>query len=158
MRYMKIIAGFVVWLAVCQLPTLISMPFVQSNMAWYHTLAKPPLSPPDWVFGMVWGILYVLLGISAAIAFKDGINRTTKTAFWLFIVQLALNALWTPVYFGLHHFAGATIIVVLMLGEGFYLHRHVKRLNSLAATMMLPYWGWLIFATYLTIANWGLNG
>ena len=145
-------------MAVSQLPALISMPFVQPNMAWYQTLAKPLLTPPNMLFGLMWSILYVLLGISAAIAFRKGLNNNTRAALGLFIVQLALNALWTPIFFGLHSFTGATVVIVLMLGEGVYLHRAIKRLDKVAAWLLLPYWVWLSFATYLTVAFQWLNG
>jgi len=75
----------------------------------------------------------------------------------LLLVQLVLNALWTPVYFGLHSFAGAIVILVFMLGEGVYLHREIKRLDRKAAVLLYPYWGWVVFATYLTVHFWGLN-
>ena len=155
---MKMIAGLVGWLALCQLPALVGMIYVQPNMAWYHSLVKPPLAPPDWLFGVVWGVLYVVLGVAAAIAFCGGVQKSARVAFWLFLVQLALNALWTPVYFGWHCFAGAALIIVLMLFEGIYLHRAFRRQSAVAAALLWPYWGWLVFATYLTIANWRLNG
>jgi tryptophan-rich sensory protein len=158
MRYMKWIAGLVVWLAVCQLPALVGIGFVYSNMAWYQTLQKPLLTPPDMVFGMVWSVLYVLVGLAAARAFRSGLNERTEPAMMLLLVQLVLNALWTPVYFGLHSFAGAVVILVFMLGEGIYLHRAIKRLDKKAAVLLLPYWGWLVFASYLTIGFWGVNG
>lgn len=154
---MKNIAGFVVWLAVCQLPALVGAGFVQPNMAWYQTLQKPLLTPPDMVFGMAWAILYVLLGVAAAKAFRAGLNERTEPAMLLLLIQLVLNALWTPVFFGFHSFAGATVILVFLLGEGVYLHRAIKRLDKRAAVLLLPYWGWLVFASYLTVSFWGLN-
>ncbi len=154
---MKHIAGFVVWLAVCQLPALVGAGFVHPNMAWYQTLQKPLLTPPDMVFGMAWAVLYVLLGVAAAKAFRSGLNERTEPAMLLLLIQLVLNALWTPVFFGLHSFAGATVILVFLLGEGIYLHRAIKRLDKRAAALLLPYWGWLVFASYLTVSFWGLN-
>ena len=149
---MKNIAGFVVWLAVCQLPALVGAGFVQPNMAWYQTLQKPLLTPPDMVFGMAWAILYVLLGVAAAKAFRAGLNERTEPAMLLLLIQLVLNALWTPVFFGFHSFAGATVILVFLLGEGVYLHRAIKRLDKRAAVLL-----WLVFASYLTVSFWGLN-
>ena len=154
---MKNIAGFVVWLAVCQLPALVGAGFVQPNMAWYQTLQKPLLTPPDMVFGMAWAVLYILLGVAAAKAFRAGLNERTEPAMLLLLIQLVLNALWTPVFFGLRSFAGATVILVFLLGEGVYLHRAIKRLDKRAAVLLLPYWGWLVFASYLTVSFWGLN-
>jgi len=154
---MKWIAGFVVWLAVCQLPALAGIGFVYPNMAWYQTLQKPLLTPPDILFGMIWSVLYILVGVAAAKAFRSGLNERTKTAMLLLLVQLVLNALWTPVFFWLHSFAGAVVILVFMLGEGIYLHRAIKRLDKKAAVLLYPYWGWLVFALYLTIGFWGIN-
>ena len=84
-------------------------------MAWYHTLNKPPLVPPDMVFGMVWTVLYLLLGISAVLMFHRGVRNELRPAVWLLGIQLALNACWTPVFFGMHHLAGALTIIVLMI-------------------------------------------
>jgi len=110
------------------------------------------------LFGLAWSLLYILLGVSAAITFGKGINNNARAALWLLLVQLSLNALWTPVFFGFHSFAGATVLIILMLGEGVYLHREIKRLDKVSAWLLIPYWGWLCFATYLTVAFWGLNG
>ncbi len=147
----------VFWLAVCQLPMLVSVPFVDPNMAWYHTLAKPPFVPPDMIFGMVWGVLYLLLGIAAVMVFHRGVSKELRPAAWLLAGQLVLNALWTPVFFGMHHLPGALTIVVLMLLEGLFLHRAFAKRSKWAARMLIPYWLWLGFATYLTAGFMMLN-
>ncbi|MBQ3666512.1 MAG: tryptophan-rich sensory protein [Elusimicrobiaceae bacterium] len=157
---MKIIAHairVVLWLAICQLPMLVSVPFVDPNMTWYHTLNKPPFVPPDMIFGMVWTVLYLLLGISAVLMFRKGVRNELRPAMWLLGIQLALNACWTPVFFGMHHFAGALTIVVLMLLEGFFMHRAFAKHSKMAAMLLWPYWAWLGFATYLTAGFMMLN-
>lgn len=147
----------VLWLAICQLPMLVSVPFVDPNMTWYHTLNKPPFVPPDMIFGMVWTVLYLLLGISAVLMFHRGVRNELRLAAWLLGIQLALNACWTPVFFGMHHFAGALTIVVLMILEGFFMHRSFAKHNKMAAMLLWPYWAWLAFATYLTAGFMMLN-
>ena len=147
----------VLWLAVCQLPMLASVPFVDPNMTWYHTLVKPPLVPPDMIFGLVWTVLYLLIGLAAALVFYKGIEDQHHTAVWLLGVQLLLNALWTPVFFGMHNLPLALAVVVLMLAEGFFMHRAFKKHSKLAAIMLWPYWLWLSFATYLTAGFLMLN-
>ncbi|MBP5403678.1 MAG: tryptophan-rich sensory protein [Elusimicrobiaceae bacterium] len=145
------------WLALCQLPMLVSMPFVDPNMTWYHTLTKPPLVPPDMIFGMVWTVLYLMLGVATALIFYRGVEEKHHMALWLLGIQLALNACWTPVFFGLHNLSLALAVVVLMLAEGYFMHRAYAKHSQLAALMLWPYWLWLGFATYLTAGFMMLN-
>ena len=88
---------------------------------------------------------------------SSGVRNELRPAVWLLGLQLALNAAWTPVFFGMHHLAGALTIVVLMLLEGFLMHRSFARHNRVAAMLLWPYWAWLIFATYLTAGFMMLN-
>ena len=125
-------------------------------MGWYHTLVKPPLVPPDFIFGMVWAVLYLLLGVAAVLVFHRG-GEKYPAAVWLLGTQLLLNACWTPVFFGLHNLPLALAVVGLMLAEGFFMHRAFKAHSKLAAAMLWPYWVWLIFATYLTAGFLMLN-
>ena len=157
MQHIKTVGVGLIWLAVCQLPALVSAPAVQHNLAWFHTLNKPLLVPPDAVFGLVWGVLYVVLGLAAAVAFRPILQKPKRTAVVLLGLQLVLNALWTPVFFGLHNFAGAFIIILMMLAEGVLLHRAFYRLDKRASYLLWPYWGWLLFATYLTAGFMRLN-
>ena len=145
------------WLLVCQLPMLAGVAFVQPNMAWYHTLAHPPFVPPDFIFGMVWTVLYLLIGLAAVVVFYRGMEEKHHTAVWLLGIQLMLNACWTPVFFGLHNIPLALAVVALMLAEGFFMHRAFKKHSKLAALMLWPYWLWLGFATYLTAGFLMLN-
>jgi len=147
----------VLLLAVCQLPALISTPFVDPNMSWYHTLARPPMVPPDALFGIMWGMLYILLGISAVLVFHKGVDEKKHFAAWLLGVQLVLNACWTPVFFGMHNLPLALAVVVLMLAEGFFMHKAFAKHSRVAALLLWPYWLWLLFATYLTAGFMVLN-
>lgn len=144
-------------MAICQLPALASTPVVDPNMGWYHTLVKPPLVPPDFIFGMVWATLYLLVGIAAVLVFHQGVDDKRHTAVWLLGGQLLLNACWTPVFFGLHNLPLALAVVALMLAEGFFMHRAFKKHSKLAALLLWPYWLWLGFATYLTAGFMMLN-
>ena len=157
MKMITHIIRVVLILAVCQLPALISTPFVDPNMAWYHTLIRPPFAPPDAIFGIMWGILYLLLGISAVLVFHRGVDQTRHFAAWLLGVQLFLNACWTPAFFGLHNIALALAVVALMLAEGFFMHRAFAKHSRMAAVLLWPYWLWLGFATYLTAGFMMLN-
>ncbi len=154
MKNGTMLVKFVVWLVICQLPGLFGIPYVFNNMAWYRTLAHPPLTPPDFLFSLVWGALYILLGTSAFLTFREKIHGH---AMMLFVGQLALNACWTPVFFGAHSLTGGLILIVAMLTELGFLFRAFWQINRTAAWLLAPYGLWLAFATYLTAGTWGMN-
>ena len=93
MKTLKIGLKLFFWLFVCQLPGLAGARYVPEGLAWYHTLTPPPFTPPDYAFGLAWGLLYILIGISAWLALRPPIPGK---ALGLFLVQLLLNACWTP--------------------------------------------------------------
>ncbi|SMP51721.1 TspO/MBR family protein [Anoxynatronum buryatiense] len=124
----------------------------------YTELAKPPLSPPGWVFGPVWTILYILMGIAAFRVFSAGIQRgEVKRALAVFFVQLGLNLLWPYLYFTLNVRGVAFVELLLLLfviGLTIFLFHTI---DKLAAYLMLPYMAWVLFAGYLNGATWWLN-
>ncbi len=156
MKYLIESLKLLFWLAVCQLPGLAGTNIVSPNLEWYHSLVMPPFMPPDAVFGMMWGLLYILLGISAFLIFRKGLSHHRKPII-LFIIQLALNAWWTPVFFGSHNPGAAFIILLAMLGQGVWLARAFWQKNRAAAWLLLPYGIWLVYAGYLNAAIWLLN-
>ena len=109
------------------------------------------------MFGPIWAVLYLLLGIATARILYRGIGEKLHLAVWLLGIQLALNACWTPVFFGMHNFPLALAVVALMLAEGFFMHRAYAKQSSVAALLLWPYWLWLGFATYLTAGFMMLN-
>lgn len=142
------------WLVVCQIPSLLGAPFVYANMDWYDQLIKPTLTPPDALFGMVWAVLYVLLGLSAFFAFREKFHARPLA---LFAGQLALNICWTPIFFGAHSLLGALLLMLAMLGEMVGLLRAFWKASPLAGYLLLPYTMWMVFALYLTTGFWWLN-
>ncbi len=153
MKIMKWIK-LVVWLLAWQLPSIVGVQYAYGNMGWYRTLTHPIFSPPDALFGIMWSILYIALGISAFLAFD---KQFSKKALWLCIVQLVLNACWTPVFFGAHSLAGALVLIVLMVVSLVFLMRAYYAIRRASAWLLVPYGLWLLFATYLTAATWWLN-
>ena len=88
---------------------------MNSVKTWYAELSRPSFTPPDWTFGVVWPILYVMMGISVFMIWNRGLDkRKVKVALGLFVLQLVLNGLWTPIFFGLHMIALALIEIVLL--------------------------------------------
>lgn len=144
------------WLAVCQLPGLAGTPAVKNNLEWYHSLTLPPLNPPDALFGLAWGILYLLLGVCAWLVFKQG-YRSQKKLLLLFIIQLVLNSLWTPLFFGLHGLGVSFILLIVLLAEAVWLQKELFVQRPKTAWVLVPYVAWLIFAAYLNAAFYLLN-
>jgi tryptophan-rich sensory protein len=138
--------------ALGSLATLPSIP------TWYATLAKPPLTPPNGVFGPVWTLLYVLMAIAAwrILSRPADVPGRNSALIWFFI-QLALNAAWSWVFFALHSPAlGLVVIVGLVLAIGVTI-RCFLRVDRFAAWLLAPYLAWVLFATYLNLGVWRLN-
>jgi len=124
---------------------------------WYADLAKPSFTPPDRVFGPVWTGFYVLMAIAAWRVWRAADRDTRRGPLTLFALQLALTLGWTVVFFGLQKIgAAAATIVVLDVGVAVTMLAF-RPIDRWAGLLMVPYLGWVIFATVLNIAIWRLN-
>ena len=128
-----------------------------STGGWYAGLAKPAWNPPGWLFGPVWTVLYALMAVAAWRVWRRGGWARQKTALGLFILQWALNALWTPLFFGLHKPAWALVEIVILLAALLATWRAFWRVDRPAGLMLAPYAAWVAFATALNGAIWWLN-
>lgn len=125
---------------------------------WYQTLIRPSWAPPDWVFGPVWTVLYVMMAVSAWLVWRQDGWRAARRPLTLFLVQLALNSLWSAIFFGLRQPVWACVeIVVLWLAIAATLAAFWRR-SRLAGAMLLPYLLWVTFATALNFEFARLNG
>ena len=124
---------------------------------YYASLTKPPLAPPGWLFPVMWTILYALMGF-AAYMINNTADKLAAKALILYWVQLAVNVLWSPVFFGLRSFGGAAVIVVLMLALVTATLVIFSRIQKCAAAAFIPYLVWTAFAAYLTFGFLVLNG
>ncbi len=115
---------------------------------WYQTIQTSTLTPPNYVFPIAWTILYTLIGVSGYITFKQGFNIKAKS---YFIVQLALNYIWTPVFFGSQAPVYGFIIILLMIGFTALIVIEFYRENKTATYLLFPYLSWIIFAAYLNL-------
>jgi benzodiazapine receptor len=124
---------------------------------WYAALLKPIWLPPQNWFGPIWTGLYVLMAIAAWIIWRERYHRGRAAAITAYCVQLLLNALWAPVFFGLKNIdAGLFEIVALWLAVGWNL-REFARVKSAAALILMPYFLWVTFAAAINLAVWRLN-
>ncbi|MGE5294984.1 MAG: TspO/MBR family protein [Solirubrobacterales bacterium] len=126
--------------------------------SWYSTIEKPGFTPPGWIFGPVWTILYLLMGVAAFLVWQKGIQlKMVRIALGWFLVQLILNTLWSPVFFGLHQIGWAlAVIVVLWIAIVVTLYCF-SRASRAAAALLIPYLLWVSFATVLNGSIWWLN-
>lgn len=126
---------------------------------WYATLVRPDIAPPSWVFGPVWTTLYLLMGIAAFFVWRKGRHHHAgRVALGLFLVQLALNALWSFIFFGLQNLPGAFVEIVLLWVMIVATMRAFAHVSRTAAWLLAPYLAWVTFAAYLSHAFWQLNG
>ena len=127
--------------------------------AWYALINKPFFTPPNWVFAPVWTLLYIMMGFAAGSVWNkiDTDEANVKKAFLFFLIQLALNALWSFLFFGLHNPMLASIEIILLWLMIFETYKQFKNIDKLAANLLLPYLVWVSYATLLTISVWYLN-
>lgn len=124
------------------------------DKTWYRSLKKPSWTPPDWVFGPAWTVLYSLMGVSSWMAWKNGAGWVPLT---LYGVQLALNFAWTPLFFAKKDLGLALADIVGLLGVLGATIVEFKKVDPTAAYLLLPYLGWSTFATALTYNIWTKN-
>ena len=127
------------------------------NMEWFHSLNKPFLSPPDWIFVPVWSVLYVLMVLSFIFFIKGGMNKNKRLPLIFFIIQLALNLAWSPVFFGMQNILGALIIIVFMWLFTLLTIVYFLRHSILASILLITYLIWISFAFYLNFGFYVLN-
>jgi len=132
--------------------------FTGSNLNWYQNLNKPFFNPPGWVFGPVWTALYIMMGISAFLIWQKGLtSRPVKIALFFFVIQLLLNAVWTPLFFGLKSpILAFTDIILLWFGILFTIVKFYS-LSKPASFLLIPYLLWVTFAAFLNFSIVLLN-
>jgi tryptophan-rich sensory protein len=144
-------------LAVGALGASFSPALSASARQWYASLAKPDWVPPPHWFLPVWAILYISMGTAAWLIWRERYHRGRTTAIAAYLLQLLLNALWPPLFFGLRNMdAGLFDIIALWLAIGWTL-REFARVRAAAALILVPYFAWVTFAAAMNLAVWKLN-
>ena len=124
---------------------------------WFGALVKPSFMPPGAAFGIVWPILYALLGIALAMILAEHQSPRRKAALTLFFIQLALNFAWSPIFFALHDIVLANVVIFAMAAIAAAAAGQFYRMRKPAGLLMVPYLAWLVFAATLNSAIQGLN-
>ena len=121
----------------------------------YETVNKPALSPPPWLFPVVWTVLYILMGVSLCLVTESG--RGTRLAYLIYSVQLAVNFVWSLVFFNSREFLAAAILIVVLWALILAMIVSFRKIRPAAAYLQLPYFFWVTFASYLAWAIYRLN-
>ena len=125
--------------------------------AWFDALQKPSFMPPGWLFGVVWPILYALLGVALAMTLAEPPSPRRSTALLLFFVQLVLNFAWSPIFFAAHDIRLAKVLIFAMAAIAAAAGGQFTRLRPIAGVLMVPYILWLVFAATLNGTIEALN-
>ncbi|MBE6959310.1 MAG: tryptophan-rich sensory protein [Ruminococcaceae bacterium] len=146
------------WIALSEAVGLIAGFLIRRGVEIYGlTAVKPPLSPPDWVFPVVWTILYALMGISAARVWLAEDSPAKRRSVSLFITQLVVNFFWPLFFFNLQAYGFALVWLILLWVLVFLLILNNRRVDMVASWLLIPYLIWLTFAVYLNIGVYLLN-
>lgn len=129
----------------------------REGMAEYAALHQPPLSPPGWLFPVVWTILYSLMGIASYLVLTAETEENKFTALLIYGIQLAVNFFWPVFFFGLNLYFFSFLWLILLWLLVFWMIRKFYPISRTAAWLCIPYLIWLTFAAYLNLGVWWLN-
>lgn len=134
-----------------------SIATISNIPSWYVYLTKPFYAPPNWLFGPVWTALYFIIGLSLYLIWTTPSSESKRPAYWIFGIQMMLNAVWPLIFFGLHApWAGAVIIAILLMSI-VYMMTFFWNISRRAAYILIPYLAWVSFATTLNVGIALLN-
>jgi translocator protein len=150
--WLALIVLIVVCFAVAGLGGMATAPSIPN---WYAGLAKPSWTPPSWLFGPVWSVLYLSMAVAAWLVWRKG---NALVPMILFTVQLAFNLAWSWLFFGLHSPGAAFVDIVLLWVAIAATLLAFWRQSPVAGMLFVPYLGWVSFAAVLNFAIWRLNG
>ena len=149
-------AGLVAFAVLCFGASLLGGRVASTAFAdWYTALAKPDWTPPGWVFGPVWTVLYALMAVAGWMVWREGHARIPVL---LFFLQLALNAVWPWIFFGFKRLDWAFYDIVAMTVATLATIVAFYPVRRRAALLLVPYFVWILFAGSLSLAVWRLNG
>ena len=152
------VVGLVVAILICFAASGIGGLATASQITgWYADLDKPTWTPPDWVFGPVWTLLYLMMAIAAWLVWRQDGFAGAKLPLFLFAIQLVLNTLWSVLFFGLQNPAAAAGEIVLLGAAILATMIAFWKRSKWAGLLLLPYLLWVSFAALLNVAIWRLN-
>ncbi len=148
---------FVCLIAVYAVAGLGSLGMGDALREWYPALRKPDWTPPRWLFGPAWTLLYTMMAVAAWLIWWRGGRRESRRPLKLFALQLVLNGLWTPIFFGLRSMAGGMVVIAMLWCAILVTVVAFWRRVPLAGALLVPYQLWVTYAAALNFAIWRLN-
>lgn len=152
---MKTVLGLVGWLGIVFVAAWMGSRYMPGE--WYASLAKPSWNPPNGIFGPVWSVLYILMGVAAWLVWRRAGFSGAGPALVLFLAQLVLNALWSYLFFGRQRPDLALLDIVALWSAIVLVTVLFWRVHRGAGMMMVPYVAWVSFASFLNLVLWRLN-
>jgi translocator protein len=144
-------------IVICNLIGSLGVIWTSSDRGWYNNIEKPSFNPPSWIFGPVWTLLFSLMGIALYLVWIAPASNIKAIALIFFGLQFVLNILWSYLFFGINNplFSLVEIFVLLffILITGIYFYF----VNRFAGYLLIPYFLWVIFASFLNYSIWNLN-
>lgn len=155
-KYIKILVCVASCLAIGFLSSQVTKDAI---ITWYPTIIKPSFNPPNWIFAPVWSMLFTFMGIASGLVWTkiDGNKDLVKKALIFFVIQLALNALWSYLFFGLQNPMLALIEIVLLWLMIYETYNQFSKIDKIAGYLFIPYLAWVGFALILNANIWWLN-
>ena len=154
-NFLKLAATLVITFLAGGIGSLATSPNIDE---WYATLTLPELAPPNWVFGPVWTVLYIMIAVAAWLVWRKGRSTAyVQPSMWVFIVQLVLNSLWSILFFGLESPILGLVSISILWVSIVAMVGLFGRVSKTASFILLPYLAWVSFAGYLNYEIWLLN-
>lgn len=156
---MNKITRLIISILACFLAAYIGSVFTTPSIStWYASLNKPFFNPPNWIFGPVWTLLYLMMALALYIIWDNGMEKAeNKQALGIFAVQLALNSLWSIAFFGWHSPLAGLVIIVLLWSAIFMTIQRFNKISRTAGWLLVPYIAWVSFAAILNFMIFWLN-
>lgn len=151
------IKPYVISIAIALAVGGLSAVFTSGNMNMYDTLNRPPLSPPMWLFPVVWSILFVLMGVSSAMVYVKKDETDVSGALKVYSLQLIVNFFWSIIFFNMRAYLFAVVWLALLWILILIMIISFRKIKPLAGYLQIPYLVWVSFALYLTIMIYLLN-
>lgn len=155
----KNLVRLIISLGICQLAGVLGALFTSPSIpTWYASLEKPAFNPPNWLFSPVWITLFVLMGISLYFLWESTLKeRRAKRVLFIFSIQLALNVLWSIIFFGLKSPSFAFLEIVILWAAILLTIIKSLKVSKIAGVLLIPYILWVSFAAVLNFFIWKLN-
>ena len=148
----------ILWVLVAEAVGILAGILSREGIAWYNSAAiQPPFSPPPWVFPVVWGILYALMGVGAGLVAAEPASKERSRGLNLMVAQLSINFFWPLLFFNVRAFGFALLWLILLWILVLWMTLSFRKTSQPAAWLQIPYLLWLTFALYLNAGVWYLN-